>query len=85
MVEIMTSLRFWHRSAVHLAACVPDDIRAAGWSVMMHRDTEHGTLWVFCKGNHHISAEARTDREALDDVRAQLQELGEEINQVAWR
>ena len=87
--DILQSRKFWHRSAVELAACLPDDIRAAGWSVAVHNDYrlngERMTFWLFTKGCRAVKGEGRTDREALDQVRAQLADWEEELNLVAWR
>lgn len=86
---VQTSTLFWHRSAVELAAALPDDIRAAGWSVAVHNDYrlngQRMTFWLFTKGCRAVKGEGATDREALDQIRAQLAEWEEELNMVAWR
>jgi hypothetical protein len=59
-----------------VAASLPDDIRARGWMVGVHNDYRQGgvlhTFWLFTKGNVAIKGEGRTDAEALNRVRAQL-------------
>jgi hypothetical protein len=60
---------------------VPDDIRAAGWSVAVHNDYrlngETHTFWLFTKGSRALKGEGGTDAEALNEVRAQLSQVAE--------
>lgn len=53
-----------------------EDLRAAGWSVAVHNDYllngERWTFWGFSKGREWVRGEGRTDKEALDQVRAEL-------------
>lgn len=87
--RIQASLKLWQGSALHLAGCIPDDIRAAGWSIAVHNDYrlagERMTFWLFTKGHQAVKGEGRTDREALDQIRTQLHEWGEQLDMVAWR
>ncbi len=52
----------------------PDDIRQRGWMVAVHNDYklkgEPYTFWLFTKGLLFAKGEGKTDREALDQVRA---------------
>lgn len=54
----------------------PDDIRGMGWMVAVHNDYRLGgefhTFWLFTKDGRAVKGEGRTDREALDVVRATL-------------
>ena len=51
-------------------------IRAAGWAVAVHNDYrlqgEPHTFWLFTKGDRAVKGEGRTDAEALEEVRRQL-------------
>jgi hypothetical protein len=53
-----------------------DDIRALGWTVAVHNDYrqngEAHTFWLFTKNGRAIKGEGRTDAEALNQVRALL-------------
>jgi hypothetical protein len=54
-----------------------DDIRQKGWSVAIHNDyrllgNSH-TFWLFTKEGRAVKGEGRTDREALDIVRKQIE------------
>lgn len=55
---------------------VPDDLRAAGWSVACHNDYrqlgERFTFWLFTKGDRCIKGEGQTDAAALNIIRAAL-------------
>lgn len=63
---------------------IPDDIRAAGWTVAIHNDYRQDgfshTFWLFTMkaeipGNGdgwYVMGEGRTDAEALDVVRDKL-------------
>lgn len=57
----------------------PDDIRALGWAVAVHNDYRLNgvphTFWLFTKGNLSVRGEGRTDRAALDQVRAEIRRL----------
>lgn len=59
-----------------LREALPDDIRAAGWTVAVHNDYrlngESHTFWLFTKGDRAIKGEGRTDAEALGKVRTLL-------------
>lgn len=56
--------------------CVPDDLRALGWSVAVHNDYRlngtHHTFWLLSKGNQCRKGEGHTDAEALDQIRTEL-------------
>jgi hypothetical protein len=58
------------------AGSVPDDIRARGWTVAVHNDYQQGgtphTFWLFTKDGRYLKGEGRTDHEALNQVREQL-------------
>jgi hypothetical protein len=62
---------------------MPDDIRAAGWTVAAHSDyrlnEEPHTCWLFTKGSRNVRGEAKTDAEALDKVRQEIVRLDAEI------
>lgn len=64
-----------HNSLV--ARSTADDIREAGWAVAVHNDYRQGgvpmTFWLFTKGNVCVKGEGKTDAEALDQIRAQLE------------
>lgn len=55
----------------------PDDIRAKGWMVAVHNDYRlHGelhTFWLFTKDGRCVKGEGLTDRQALNQVRDQLE------------
>lgn len=56
---------------------LPDDLRAAGWSVAVHNDYringESHTFWLFTHPDgRYAKGEGRTDAEALDQVRTAL-------------
>lgn len=59
----------------------PDDLRVLGWSVAAHNDYRINggthTFWLFTKGDRCVKGEGRTDREALDLVRAQVRDATE--------
>lgn len=61
-----------------IAAGCADDIRALGWSVAVHNDYRLGgvghTFWLFTKDGHCVKGEGLSDAEALNEVRAILQE-----------
>jgi hypothetical protein len=54
----------------------PTDIREAGWMVAVHNDYYQAgvlhTFWLFSRGNFCVKGEGRTDAEALDEVRARI-------------
>jgi len=75
MVALTDTAAFWRESATRLARSLPDDIRAAGWQLLLHQDTATGVQWLFVKGTKSVRVEAPTDREALDQVRAELEIL----------
>lgn len=56
---------------------VADELRALGWMVAVHNDYRlrglPHTFWLFTKEGQAVKGEGRTDREALDQVRAQIQ------------
>ncbi|WP_418122296.1 hypothetical protein [Variovorax sp. 160MFSha2.1] len=55
---------------------MPDDLRAAGWSIAVHNDYrmngEAHTFWLLTKGDRAVKGEGRTDAEALTQIRAAL-------------
>lgn len=55
----------------------PDDLRERGWTVAVHNDYHIGgeahTFWLLTKDGRAIKGEAKTDAEALNQVRAQVQ------------
>ena len=59
-----------------LREALPDDIRAAGWTVAIHNDYRLNgdpyTFWLFTKDDRAIKGEGQTDAEALGKVRALL-------------
>lgn len=61
---------------------IPDDIRAKGWMVAVHNDYRLGwelyTFWLFTKGNRCVKGEGKTDAEALNEVRKQLEEFSQD-------
>lgn len=58
---------------------LPDDLRAAGWTVAVHNDYrqngEAHTFWLFTRGTRAVKGEGRTDAEALNNARRTLSEL----------
>ena len=64
----------------NIGSPLPDDIRAAGWIVGVHNDYilagERFTLWLFTNGdNQFVRGEGRTDTDALDNVRSEINRL----------
>lgn len=63
---------------VHYRLSSPDDIRKAGWRVLLHQDFKDdgvtGVLWVFKNDSDDsvIQQEASTDREALEHIRKMI-------------
>jgi hypothetical protein len=59
-----------------MSASSADDIREKGWMVAVHNDYrlngELQTFWLFTKGSRVIMGEGRTDAEALNIVRSQI-------------
>lgn len=57
----------------------PDDLRAKGWMVVCHNDyRQNGTLnmfWSFSKGTTYVCGEGRNDADALNEVRAKVEQL----------
>lgn len=56
---------------------IPDDLRAAGWTVAVHNDYCLGniahTFWLFTHGDgRYVKGEGRTDTEALDQIRTKI-------------
>lgn len=73
----------WCRGGKGVAAGIlrgrADDLRARGWSVAVHNDYRQNgqsyTFWLFTKDGHAVKGEARTDAEALDQVREEIAKL----------
>jgi hypothetical protein len=57
----------------------PDDLRLQGWAVATHNDYRQDgqthTFWLVAKDGRCIKGEGRTDMEALDDCRFQIDML----------
>ena len=57
----------------------PDDIRAKGWTVAVHNDYrlngEAHTFWAFSKGDWYVKGEGKSDREALNIVRKEIERI----------
>jgi len=57
----------------------PSDLRFMGWTVAVHSDyrlDDQGfTFWLLTKGDLAVKGEGRNDAEALDIVRARVEEL----------
>lgn len=55
----------------------PADLRGEGWTIAVHndyrQDNEPHTFWLFTRGNECVKGEGRTDAEALDQIRAELE------------
>jgi hemerythrin len=66
---------------VALTAGCPDDLRAQGWAVAAHHDSQLNgvphTFWLLTRGERCVKGEGRTDAEALDQIRGRLQESRE--------
>ncbi len=60
-------------------AASPEDLRAKGWMVVCHNDYRQNTLthtfWSFSKGTTYVCGEGLSDADALEQVRAKVQEL----------
>lgn len=64
-----------------------DDLRAAGWRVSEHFDNgcpntnkTPGVSWRLSDNGHTLWAEAKTDKEALDEIRRKVRALVHEDN-----
>jgi hypothetical protein len=59
-----------------LRLALPDDIRGAGWDVVIHNDTwadgQRQVRWMFAKDGQYIEGVGRMDVEALNVVRLKL-------------
>lgn len=59
-----------------LKSSCADDIRAAGWRLLLHIEVGIGcnitTRWSFGKGDRCVSGEGGSDADALDEVRAKI-------------
>lgn len=57
----------------------PDDLRARGWAVAVHNDYRQDavphTFWLFTKGELAAKGKGRTDAEALDAARRDIDRL----------
>ena len=66
---------------VAVTAGCPDDLRARGWAVAAHHDSQINgvphTFWLFTRDDRCVKGEGRTDAEALDQIRKQLRESRE--------
>ena len=65
-----------YHELLQLKAALPDDLRDKGWAVAVHNDYRQDgarrTFWLFTKGDRCVKGEGNTDREALDEVRRQV-------------
>lgn len=60
-------------------ADAPYDIRASGWVVAVHNDYHLNgvlhTFWLFTKGDRAVKGEGQSDLDALNQVRAALDQI----------
>lgn len=56
----------------------PDDLRKKGWTVAVHNDYrldgKQYTFWLMTKGDRCVKGEGETDEEALNEIRAKLEQ-----------
>jgi len=60
----------------HTDPASPDDLRDLGWAVAVHNDYrldgQNHTFWLMTRGGQAVKGEGRTDSEALDAIRKQI-------------